>query len=67
VRAILDDGLKAFSKSILGNYEHDPLILYIKIEGKVMCGCYGDLTKDNCYIDCLGYDRARPDQYPEVK
>lgn len=29
VRAILDDGLKAFNKNKLGNYEHDPVTLYI--------------------------------------
>lgn len=56
VRAILDDGLKAFNKSNLGNYEHDPFTLYIKIEGKVVAGCYGDVTKDNCYIDCIWVD-----------
>ena len=56
VRAILDDGLKAFNKSKLGNYEHDPFTLYIKTEGKVVGGCYGDITKDNCYIDCIWVD-----------
>ena len=56
VRAILDDGLKAFNKSKLGNYEHHPFTLYIKIEGKVVGGCYGDVTKDNCYIDCIWVD-----------
>jgi ribosomal protein S18 acetylase RimI-like enzyme len=56
VRSILDGGLKDFNKSKLGAYEHDPFTLYIKIEDKVVGGCYGDVTKDNCYIDCIWVD-----------
>lgn len=62
VRAILDDGLKAFNKSQLGPYEHEPFTLYIKIEDKVVGGCYGDVTKDNCYIDCIWVDPQYRDQ-----
>ena len=34
VRSILDDGLKDFNKSEIGDYEDDPFTLYIKKEGK---------------------------------
>ncbi|MBX9585946.1 MAG: GNAT family N-acetyltransferase [Gammaproteobacteria bacterium] len=56
VRSILNDGLKDFNKSKIGAYEHDPFTLYIKTEGKVVGGCYGDITKDNCYMDCIWVD-----------
>ncbi|WP_395947024.1 GNAT family N-acetyltransferase [Caedibacter taeniospiralis] len=56
VRSILNDGLKDFNKSKLGAYEHDPFTLYIKTEGRVVGGCYGDITKDNCYMDCIWVD-----------
>lgn len=57
VRAALNDGLKDFNKSKLGAYEHEPFTLYIKIEDEVIAGCYGDITKDNCYIDCIWVDQ----------
>ena len=53
VRMILDNGLRDFNKSKLGPYEHEPFTLYIKIQNEVVAGCYGDITRSNCYIDCI--------------
>ncbi|MDA0911330.1 MAG: GNAT family N-acetyltransferase [Proteobacteria bacterium] len=56
IRSILDNGLKVFNESQIGTYQHEPFMLHIT-EGKtIIAGCYGDITRNNCYVDCIWVD-----------
>ncbi|KTC89197.1 GNAT family N-acetyltransferase [Legionella cincinnatiensis] len=55
ITAILSAGLKSYNEEMIGAYNHAPFTLYIKSidKGIVLAGCYGDITRDNCYVDCI--------------
>ncbi|KTD24940.1 N-acetyltransferase GCN5 [Legionella lansingensis] len=55
ITAILSDGLKAYNEEVIGTYDHFPFTLYIQSTDKstVLAGCYGDITRENCYVDCI--------------
>jgi len=55
ITAILSDGLKIYNEEMIGAYNHTPFTIYIKSIDKrtVLAGCYGDVTRANCYVDCI--------------